>query len=131
MLRIAEDDEVVHTEHLQLVSCFSILLQKENKNMAKVKIYQPAKTAMQSGMAKTHSWLLEFIPQKPYFIDNLMGWVGMSETQPETKLYFSTKEEAVTYATRNGLDFEVYEPQLRRSKRKVYADNFAFNKRVG
>ncbi|NBX03067.1 MAG: ETC complex I subunit [Alphaproteobacteria bacterium] len=75
--------------------------------MAKVKIYQPAKTAMQSGMAKTHSWLLEFVPQKPYFVDNLMGWVGMSDTQTEANLRFATKDDAVAYATREGLDFEV------------------------
>ena len=99
--------------------------------MAKAKIYQPAKTAMQSGMAKTHSWLLEFIPQKPYFVDSLMGWVGMNETQSEANMRFATKEEAVAYATRSGLDFEISEPQPRKNRRKAYADNFAFKKRVG
>ncbi|HUN48683.1 MAG TPA: NADH dehydrogenase ubiquinone Fe-S protein 4, partial [Stellaceae bacterium] len=30
--------------------------------MARARIYRPAKTAMQSGMAKTGKWLLEYEP---------------------------------------------------------------------
>ena len=28
----------------------------------RARIYQPARTAMQSGTAKTHTWVLEFAP---------------------------------------------------------------------
>ena len=99
--------------------------------MAKAKIYQPDKNAMQSGKAKMKKWVLEFVPQKPYFVDNLMGWVGMSETQPEVKMHFDTREEAVAYAERNRLEYETYEPNPRRNLRKAYAANFAYNKVSG
>ena len=99
--------------------------------MAKAKIYQPDKTAMQSGKGKTKKWLLEFVPQKPYFVDNLMGWVGMTDTQTEVHLRFDTKEEAIAYAQRNQLEYELYEPNIRRRLSKAYADNFAFKKVAG
>jgi len=38
-----------------------------------VRIYQPAKTAMQSGRGKTQQWLLEFEPARPKGPEPLMG----------------------------------------------------------
>ncbi len=99
--------------------------------MAKARIFQPAKTAMQSGTAKTKGWVLEFVPQKPYFVENLMGWTGMSETQTEVRIPFASKEDALAYAEKHKLDFEVYEPHLRKTRRRAYADNFAFKKMTG
>lgn len=99
--------------------------------MPKAKIYQPDKNAMQSGKAKTKKWVLEFIPQKPYFVDNLMGWVGMTDTQTEVKLQFDTQADAVSYASHNKLEYEVIAPNPRKTMRKAYADNFAFKKRSG
>ena len=37
------------------------------------KIYKPARTAMQSGSAKTKNWLLEFEPEEPRSVEPLMG----------------------------------------------------------
>lgn len=37
------------------------------------KIYRPAKTAMQSGKAKTHLWVLEFDQERPRTIDPIMA----------------------------------------------------------
>ena len=48
--------------------------------MTKARIYQPAKNAMQSGMGKTKDWILEYIPETPYFSDALVGWEGMRDT---------------------------------------------------
>lgn len=45
------------------------------------RIYQPAKTAMSSGTAKTEKWVLEFIPARPRVKDPLTGWNGVDETQ--------------------------------------------------
>jgi hypothetical protein len=99
--------------------------------MPKAKIYQPDKNAMQSGRARTKKWVLEFIPQKPYFVDSLMGWVGMTDTQTEVKLQFDTQADAISYANNNKLEYEVLAPNPRKPIRKAYADNFAFKKRVG
>jgi len=93
------------------------------------RIYQPARTAMQSGEANTRHWVLEFLPEAPAFIDPLMGWSGSADTPQQVKLYFDTKEEAVAYAEKNMIDYEVSEPhKIKIIKPKSYASNFAFNK---
>jgi hypothetical protein len=96
--------------------------------MAKARIYQPDKTAMQSGKAKTLAWLFEFAPEKPYFIDNLMGWNGMTDMPQEIRLSFPTKEAAVAFAERQRIPYEVELPHKRRKLRKAYADNFKYNR---
>ncbi|MEM7489980.1 MAG: NADH dehydrogenase ubiquinone Fe-S protein 4, partial [Pseudomonadota bacterium] len=47
----------------------------------RARIYKPAKTAMSSGTAKTHDWVLEFVPETPREIDPLTGWTGSRDTQ--------------------------------------------------
>ena len=39
----------------------------------RARIYKPSKTAMSSGLAKTKSWVLEFIQETTSEIDPLMG----------------------------------------------------------
>ena len=96
--------------------------------MPKARIYQPDKSAMQSGKASTKYWLLEFAPDQPYFVDNLMGWVGMTDMPQELGLYFPTKEAAIAYAQAQRIPYEVFEPNKRHIVRKSYADNFKFSK---
>lgn len=96
--------------------------------MTKARIYQPDKNAMQSGMAKTHRWKLEFVPEKPYFTDSLMGWTGMTDMPQEIHMHFPTREAAEAYAKRQNIPFEVFEPNARKQVRKAYADNFKFRK---
>lgn len=93
------------------------------------KIYQPAKTAMQSGRAKTHSWKLEYEPIAKGTPEALMGWNTMPDTRAQFTLTFPTKEEAVAYATAKGIAFELIEPKKPVSKPKAYAENFSFTKR--
>ena len=38
----------------------------------RARIYKPSKTAMSSGLAKTKSWILEFLPKNTSEIDPLM-----------------------------------------------------------
>ncbi len=44
------------------------------------RIYKPAKTAMQSGRAKTKNWVLDFEPASPREIEPLMGWTSFGTT---------------------------------------------------
>lgn len=89
-----------------------------------VRIYRPAKTATQSGRANTRRWFLEFEPSARREIDGLMGWSGSADTRAQVRLTFETKEEAVAYARRHDLNYEVEEPHERRIRPKSYADNF-------
>jgi len=91
--------------------------------MKKAKIYIPTKTAMQSGLAKTNKWIIEF-KTKDSGIDPLMGWESSTDTLTELKLEFSTKNLAIEYAKKNKIDFELIEPQKRKIVKKSYADNF-------
>ena len=96
-----------------------------------VRIYRPAKSAMQSGRANSRRWLLEFEPQAPKEIDNLMGWIGSGDTLNQVRRRFATKEEAIAYAKREGLDYRVFEDCSNREiKPKSYADNFRFDRVV-
>ena len=44
------------------------------------------------------------------------------------RLEFDTKEEAIAYATREGLAYTLIEPKPRKPIRKSYADNFRFGR---
>ena len=94
----------------------------------KARIYKPAKTAMQSGMARTHQWKLEFDAADTRFIEPLMGWTGTTTTRDQTALRFKTKEDAIAYAQKHGIEFEVEEPHERILNRRAYADNFAWTR---
>lgn len=89
-----------------------------------VKIYSPVKNPMQSGKAHQKHWLLEFQPESGRFNDPIMGWVGSSDMKQELKLYFPTKEQAIAYADKHGLEYQVVEPKKPRMILKSYADNF-------
>ena len=78
---------------------------------------------MQSGYAKSEKWIIEFI-SKDTGINPLMGWETSSDTSPEIQLSFVTKELAIKYAKKNKINYEVIEPQKRKTVKKSYADNF-------
>jgi len=88
------------------------------------RIYQPTKTAMQSGRGNTKKWLLEYAPAEKKVNDPLMGWIGSGDMNGQVRLRFASKEEAIAYAERHGIPFEVMEPKTRSIRPKSYADNF-------
>jgi hypothetical protein len=94
------------------------------------RIYKPAKTAMQSGPARTKDWVLEHEIEAPREIDPLMGWTSSRDMKQQLRLSFESKDEAVAYAERNGIPYRVMEPKPRKAVRKSYSDNFRFG-RIG
>jgi hypothetical protein len=94
----------------------------------RARIFQQPKTAMQSGTAGTDEWVLDFEPTDRQHQDPLMGWNGGASTQSQVRLLFASKDEAVAYAERNGLAFDLELPSPRVHKPKVYADNFKFGR---
>ena len=93
------------------------------------RIYRPAKTAMQSGRAKSHEWVLEFEPETARLPDPLMGWTQSKDMNGQIRLTFVTQEEAVAYAQAHGIPFRVTEPKTPKRFLKAYADNFAFGRK--
>lgn len=93
--------------------------------MALARIYRPAKSAMQSGKAKSVEWRLEFEPASARTIDPLMGWTSSSDMNGQVRLSFDTQDEAVAYARKHGIAFRLHEPNKPPLIIKAYADNFA------
>jgi hypothetical protein len=94
------------------------------------RIYKPARTAMQSGPARTKDWVLEHEIEAPREIDPLMGWTSSRDMKQQLRLSFDSKDEAVAYAERNGIPYRIMEPKPRKAVRKSYSDNFRFG-RIG
>jgi len=93
------------------------------------RIYKPAKTAMQSGHAKTKEWVLDYEPEEPRVVESLMGWTSSGDMKSQLRLSFDTKEEAVAYCERHGIPYQVFETHQATRHGLSYADNFAFTRR--
>ncbi len=98
----------------------------------RARIYRPARNAMQSGMAGTREWILEFVPRTPPEIDPLMGWTGSRDTRSQVKMRFATKEAALGYAQEHGIDAVVLKDRQRRLNLRPggYGENFAPGRRI-
>jgi len=93
-----------------------------------VRIYRPAKTAMQSGQGNTRQWTLEFEPSAAVRPDPLMGWASSPDTRRQVKLHFISEDEAVAHARDNGYTYTVVKRNERKVMPKSYADNFAYSR---
>jgi hypothetical protein len=93
----------------------------------RARIYRPAKPPTQSGTGN-RDWHLEFEPTHRETPDHLMGWQGGGDVEGQVILHFRSSEEAVRYATENGLDYVVQPEAKPTLKIKTYADNFRFDR---
>ena len=103
---------------------------RENDKDMRARIYQPTRTAMQSGKARTKLWLLEFEPEQARRLDPHMGWTSSSDMLQQVQLEFDTSEEAVAYADKSGIAYQVFEPHRPAPKAKAYADNFRADRKI-
>ncbi|MFY9287039.1 MAG: ETC complex I subunit [Alphaproteobacteria bacterium] len=92
----------------------------------RVRIYRPAKSAMQAGRANSIEWLLEPELLTARTPEPLMGWASAGDTLNELqrRLRFGCEEEAVAFAKKNGWEYTVEQPAERRIKPRNYLDNF-------
>ncbi len=85
---------------------------------------------MQSGTARARKWILEFQPEARREVEPLMGWTSSRDMKSQIRMSFATRDEAVAYARRNGIPFNVHEPKPRKNNPKSYSENFKFG-RIG
>ena len=78
----------------------------------------------QSGKANVGRWLLEFEREQPLRPDPLTGWAGSGDTRPQVRITFNSKDAAIAYCQRRGLDYHVVEAPPVKLKLQAYADNF-------
>ena len=92
----------------------------------RVRIYRPAKSAAQSGRAKTHEWALEPEILTARTPEPIMGWASAGDTLGElaNRMRFPMKEDAIAFAVRQGWDYVLEEPTERRILPRSYLDNF-------
>lgn len=88
------------------------------------RIFQEAKNAMQSGMARAGRWILEFESHARRRPDPLTGWSGGADTQAQVSIAFDTLEQAKAYAEREGVTYHVVPPASHKLRLQSYADNF-------
>jgi hypothetical protein len=84
---------------------------------------------MQSGRARTKSWLLEYEPETPRVPDPLMGWTSSNDMRQQVALEFETREEAVAYAEKRDIPYQIYERHTVKPRPKSYSDNFRFDRK--
>ncbi len=90
----------------------------------RARIFKEPRATPQSGHANSHDWIVEYGQTTPRRTDPLMGWVGSGDTQSQLRLKFPTREDAVGYAEREGIPYDLELPTPRIRKPKAYADNF-------
>lgn len=97
------------------------------------RIYRPARTATQSGMARARKWVLEYAPETRRAIDPLMGWTGSDDMRSQVRLLFEDRESAARYAEKHGIPYRIEEPQGRdlNVRARGYGANFAADRREG
>jgi hypothetical protein len=92
------------------------------------RIYRPAKTAMQSGTAKTKEWVLEYEPEQPREIEPLMGWTSSGDMRSQLRINFDTAAQAVAYCERHGIAYQLSEAKASPRRTISYSDNFGFRR---
>lgn len=97
----------------------------------RARIFQPARSATQSGNALTRSWVLEFAPGAPRTVDPLMGWTSSADTLGQVRLRFDSQAEAEQYARDHGIDYDLVQPKPRKVniRPRGYGENFATDRR--
>lgn len=93
------------------------------------RIYKPAKTAMQSGFAKSKDWAVDFDQEEPRQVEPLMGWTSSGDMHQQLRLRFDTKEEAIAYCERHAIAYQLTEAAPVKRRIASYADNFSFKRR--
>ena len=92
----------------------------------KVRILRPANTASQQGF--TGIWKIEFECTTKW-LNPLMGWTSTKDMahQLTNALQFATKEEAISFAEREGFEYEVEPEHLPKPVKKSYAENYKWS----
>jgi NADH dehydrogenase (ubiquinone) Fe-S protein 4 len=94
-----------------------------------VRIFLPAKNAMQSGTFKINRWKLEYDTRERWE-NPLMGWTSSADPLSAMEISFTNKEDAIAFCEKNGWEYHVEEKHERKLRPKSYGDNFSWNKKT-
>ncbi|XP_050454700.1 NADH dehydrogenase [ubiquinone] iron-sulfur protein 4, mitochondrial [Cataglyphis hispanica] len=102
---------------------------EEHIKTRRVRIYQPAKSATQSGTNNIHFWQMDFDTRERWE-NPLMGWTSSGDPMSNIQVNFATKEEAIAHCKKMGWDYYVQKPNLNAPKSRSYGTNFSWDKRT-
>ena len=91
-----------------------------------VTIYKPSKNAMQSGRGNLGAWVIEYETTSVRRPEPLMGWTESGDTANQVRIRFRSREEAQSFAERQGWTYTVLEPRSRRVNPRNFGDNFKY-----
>ena len=92
--------------------------------MTVARIVEADRKATQSGKFGTGRWLLEFERSQAQRPDPLTGWNGSGDTRTQVRLSFKTRDDAIAYAKKQGVEYHVVPAAKTGLKIQAYADNF-------
>ena len=95
-----------------------------SRAMTIARITELDRRTTQSGKANNGLWLLEFERQKPLRPDPLTGWNGSGDTNTQVRITFKTKDEAIAFCKKRGLQYHLIPAAPAKMKIQAYADNF-------
>ncbi|OCH89906.1 hypothetical protein OBBRIDRAFT_777782 [Obba rivulosa] len=93
-----------------------------------VRIFQPTPSTTQSGTSKSSRWRIDWdiLPGAGRWENPLMGWASSADYMQGTRLSFRSKEDAIHFAEKQGWDYYVQTPVIKRIPPKNYAENFLY-----
>ncbi|XP_045892076.1 NADH dehydrogenase [ubiquinone] iron-sulfur protein 4, mitochondrial [Micropterus dolomieu] len=102
---------------------------EEHIKTRKVHIFVPARTSMQSGVNNTKKWKMDFDTRERWE-NPLMGWASTGDPLSNMVLTFSSKEDAIAFAEKNGWSYDITEKRNSKPRVKSYGANFSWDKRT-
>uniref|UniRef100_A0A182QS13 NADH dehydrogenase [ubiquinone] iron-sulfur protein 4, mitochondrial n=1 Tax=Anopheles farauti TaxID=69004 RepID=A0A182QS13_9DIPT len=103
---------------------------EEHVKERRVRIFMPAKNAMQSGTDNIQHWSIEF-DNRERWENPLMGWSSSGDPLSNMRVDFTSPDEAIAHCEKNGWRWFLDNPEIQKKHRvKNYGINFSWNKRT-
>ena len=88
------------------------------------RIVEEDRRTTQSGKARSGRWIFTYEREEALRPDPLTGWAGSGDTDTQVRIIFETKDEALAFAKKKGLEAHVVHAAPKTLKLQAYADNF-------
>lgn len=117
--------DIAHTLPENVVEVATLDHMHKKQQSRTVVIHAEVQHAMTSGVEGTRGWKMYFKNEQRWS-NPLTGWTSSADPMTSVKMSFDTKEQAIAFCTKKGLNYEVKE----RARRKrtfgtnYYAHNF-------
>ncbi|TFY75873.1 hypothetical protein EWM64_g8137, partial [Hericium alpestre] len=93
-----------------------------------VRIFQPTRNTMQSGGSKSKFWRIDWdiLGGGGRWENPLMGWASSADYMQGTRIIFHSKDDAIHFAEKQGWDYYVQPPTVKKIPPKNYAENYVY-----